>query len=125
MCAAFTKYSDLKDAGFVNGFDFQWTVNVEPPFTVSTTGNMEGCKVSQSTTCAVTPATWDNSDTIDLVADLPNDVEFPAGMTPKNVEFRMCFAAPSTVNRKWRKINDIFKVCIPCPFITLPQRLTA
>lgn len=71
---------------------------------------MSGCKVSQSTSCAVTPATWDNDDTVDIVADLPADVAFPAGMTPKSVEFRMCFGAPSTVNRAWRAIKDEFAV---------------
>lgn len=111
--AAFTKYSALKDGGYVNGFDFEYTVNTDTPYTVSTTGDMGGCTAGELGTCSETPASWDNKNrTVEIVATIPAGVKFPEGMTPSFIEFKMCFAAASTVDRKWRKINDLFKVCL-------------
>lgn len=103
------------NGAFVNGFNYEWTVNVDPPYTVSTDGTMEGCTKAEVESCSVTPATWDNKDTITVNANIPADLTFPDNMTPSFIEFKMCFSPPSTVNRKWRKINDLFKVCSSVP----------
>jgi hypothetical protein len=111
ILAGFTSYKALKAAKFVDGFDYQWTVNVKPAYTVSTKGDADGCSSKQLANCPQTPATWDNGDTIDISGTIPAGVAFPAGETPATVEFRMCFAVPSTLDRKWRKFNELFKVC--------------
>ena len=111
------------EGGYIDGFPIEFTVNVEPPYTISTTGDMEGCMNAELASCSQTPATWDNSDTIDVVANIPAGIAFPENMEPTTIEFRTCFAPSSTVDRKWRAINDPFKVCFsPHSSPSLSQR---
>ena len=84
-------------------------MNTETPYTISTTGDEGGCLASELGTCSEQPATWDNRNTVDILATIPAGVAFPEGMTPETIEFRMCFAPSSTVDRKWRSIKPEFK----------------
>lgn len=104
-----TKYTQFEKGGFVNGFSYKWTVNTETPYTISTAGDMGGCTIKEEGSCPETTATWDNKDTIDIVATFPAGVKMVDDQTPSFIEWKMCFSPPATVNRKWRKINDIIK----------------
>lgn len=109
-------YSSLKDAGHINGFELSYTVDVEPAVSITGAGSGSGtggCSIAQISgdTCTLTPANWDNDNTVTATMTLPPvaDLSVPEGVgAPSTVKLKACFAPPSTVNKKWRKIKDNF-----------------
>eukprot|EP01025_Chloroclados_australasicus_P041189 TRINITY_DN4348_c0_g2_i1.p1 TRINITY_DN4348_c0_g2~~TRINITY_DN4348_c0_g2_i1.p1 ORF type:complete len:264 (-),score=18.04 TRINITY_DN4348_c0_g2_i1:52-843(-) len=62
-------------------------------------------------TCDLTSATWDEADAVEVgPLNLPSaDAVAPGVGAPSKVVVKLCYAKPDTINRKWRKFNDLFK----------------
>lgn len=110
------KYPPLATAGHINGFDLTWTIKSKAigEHTIST-NNGNGCTVEQVTAdaCPIPRIQWEENDvpTIDIIATVPAPGDLSVvGGTPSKIIAYMCFSPPSAKNKKWRKINDLFKV---------------
>ena len=75
------------------------------------------------TVCTLPKASFDEKTEVTINAVVPPAADLkvdPDAGKPAQVVFKQCFAQVATVGRKWRKMNDPFKVRLPC---TAFQRL--
>lgn len=107
------------DGGFTDGFtsmSFKYMGEETAATEVSILPPADGCTGTLvEADCALPVATQDDKIEVEVTAVVPAaaDLEFAPGVgAPSKVIFKQCFSPQSASGRKWRKINDPFKVWI-------------
>eukprot|EP00892_Ulva_mutabilis_P001979 jgi/Ulvmu1/11782/UM008_0196.1 len=121
------KFPPLAAAGHTQQIAVSWTTRAPGfEYTISTaTGG--GCTADQITagTCTLPSIQWKDGEVpeITISADVPAPGELSViGGTPSKLAAYFCFSPPSAKNKKWRKINDLFKKDNSCKLSTILKK---